>query len=519
MKISYIKIKNFRGYEKEIVVNFDNLTAIVGKNDVGKSTILEALDIFFNNGKGIIKIDKNDVNKKAVESGDFETIITVCFDDLPEKIIIDSSVETTLKDEYLLNSQEKLEIIKKYKNGGSHKVYLKAKHPNNPKCSDLLLKKNTELKKLMQDEDISNADFNINSSMRKGLWQKYLNDLQLEDIEIDVTKEDARKIWDKLAIYLPVYSLFQSDRKNSDNDNEVQDPLKEAVKQIVNDESLQTSLAEIADIVRNKIEEVSSRTLQKIREMDPEIANTLNPIIPSSEDLKWQDVFKNVSISGDENIPINKRGSGVRRLILLNFFRAEAERRAENNENANVIYAIEEPETSQHTSNQHKLIKALKELSNQDKTQILLTTHSSNIVKQLDFENLRLLKNTNEDKKIINVSPKQLNYPSLNEVNYLAFEEITEEYHNELYGHIELQGWLQEYRANKSKMSYHKQNRDGSPVNPDGPQKICLTDYIRHQIHHPENNLNTRFTPNQLKESIEQMRIYISEKKKNKGES
>ncbi len=64
-----------------------------------------------------------------------------------------------------------------------------------------------------------------------------------------------------------------------------------------------------------------------IREMNPEIANSLNPIIPPSEILKWADVFKNVSITGDENIPINKRGSGVKRLILLNFFRAEAERR------------------------------------------------------------------------------------------------------------------------------------------------------------------------------------------------
>ena len=58
MKIKSMKIKNFRGYSDEIIVNFDDLTVIVGKNDVGKSTILEALDIFFNDGKGVIKIDR-----------------------------------------------------------------------------------------------------------------------------------------------------------------------------------------------------------------------------------------------------------------------------------------------------------------------------------------------------------------------------------------------------------------------------------------------------------------------------
>lgn len=75
-------------------------------------------------------------------------------------------------------------------------------------------------------------------------------------MEIDVSKEDAKKIWDKLAGYLPVYSLFQSDRKNSDGDNEVQDPLKEAVKQILTDSRLQDTLSEIAKEVEEKLKEV-----------------------------------------------------------------------------------------------------------------------------------------------------------------------------------------------------------------------------------------------------------------------
>lgn len=508
MKITSMKINNFRGYNKEINIKFDDLTVIVGKNDVGKSTILEALDIFFNDGKGTIKLDKNDVNNCEAKEGNNEISIGVCFEDLPESVIIDSSVETSLESEYLLNNEGQLEVIKKYQNGGSAKVYIKAKHPHNGKCSDLLLKKNPELKKMIKEEDIDCDNLSINSLMRKALWNKYSDDLQLEDCEIDVSKEDAKKIWEKLTLYLPVYSLFQSDRKNSDTDSEVQDPLKEAVKQIINDESLQKSLSEIADIVRERIKEVSSRTLDKIKEMDKDIADSLNPIIPQAKDLKWQDVFKNVSISGDENIPINKRGSGVRRLILLNFFRAEAERRAENNDNANVIYAIEEPETSQHTNNQCKLIDSLKALSILPKTQIIITTHSPNIVKRLNFSNLRLINDANFVKTIENVEPGKLKYPSLNEVNYMAFGETTEEYHNELYGFIELQGWLTEYREGKKKIDYIKSYKNGKTDD----LKLTLTEYIRHQIHHPENTKNTRFTITQLKESIEMMREFIDSK-------
>lgn len=47
MKIKSMKIRNFRGYSDETIVNFDDLTVIVGKNDVGKSTILEGVGYLF----------------------------------------------------------------------------------------------------------------------------------------------------------------------------------------------------------------------------------------------------------------------------------------------------------------------------------------------------------------------------------------------------------------------------------------------------------------------------------------
>jgi len=341
--------------------------------------------------------------------------------------------------------------------------------------------------------------------MRTAIWQHYNTDLQLANIEIDVTKGDTKSIWDKLQTYLPLYSLFQSDRKNSDGDSEVQDPLKEAVRQILNDASLKTKFDEIATEVKNKLQDVATRTLEKIQEMNPEIANSLNPIIPATESLKWTDVFKSVSITGDEDIPINKRGSGVKRLILLNFFRAEAERRKTEENIPSIIYAIEEPETSQHTQHQKKLIKAFLELSNTANTQVIITTHSAALVKELEFQHLRLVKSNDTIKTIENVLPNRLPYPSLNEVNFLAFSEITEEYHNELYGYIELEGEMNNYRHGKATVSYNKLGRDGSII----VQSIVLTDYIRHLIHHPENTNNTRFTSQQLSESINLMRDFI----------
>lgn len=505
MKIQKLKLENFRGFETETVINFNNLTVFVGKNDIGKSTILEALDIFLNENKGVVKIDQDDVNKHCLNNGKTEVKISVVFNELPHSLTIDSLNPTSLKDEYLLCSDGTLEIVKKYNNGGGReKVYVKAYHPTNPQCNDLLLKKNSELKQMLTHEMQCN-DKTKNAEIRNAIWSFYNTNLQLADIEIELSKLDAKDTWEQLKKYLPLYSLFQSDRKNSDGDSEIQNPMKFAVQEILNDPKLKGSLDSIALEVENKLTEVAEKTLDKLKEMNPDIAKSLNPVIPKPESLKWSDVFKNVNIYGDEDIPINKRGSGVKRLVLLNFFRAEAERKQMAQSAQTVIYGIEEPETSQHPEHQRKLIDAFKALSKSLNAQIILTTHSPAIVKLMDFDNLQLVKNGISCKEVIKVEKGNLPYPSLNEVNYLAFDESSEEYHNELYGYIDAKKQLQNYIKGKPKMNYRQLNLDGSLVD----KQKTLTEYIRHQIHHPENSNNPRYTFDQLQQSIGEMRAFI----------
>ncbi|MDM1050208.1 ATP-binding protein [Sphingobacterium hotanense] len=511
MRLDSVKIKNFRGYKDEVVIKIDDLTAFVGKNDIGKSTVLEALDIFFNDGKGnyVVKLDKDDINKSALNDGDNDIYITAIFSNLPTSITIDATRPTTFENEYLLNSDGKLEIVKRYPNAGAAKVYIRANHPCNPKCSELLLKKLNDYKKIINDEDIECENLTVNAIMRSAIWGRFVDDLQLTEILIDTSKEDAKNIWEKVQTYLPQYSLFQSDRKNSDNDSEVQDPLKKAVAQILGDQQVIEMFADIAQRVEVHLKEVADTTLGKLREMNPDIANSLNPIIPSASALKWIDVFKNVSICGDENIPINKRGSGIKRLILLNFFRAEAERRLRSGNSQSIIYAIEEPETSQHTDHQKLLINAFIDLAAIVNTQVLLTTHSSIVVKGLCFENLRLINKQDDGNKLISeVLSSQLPYPSLNEINFVAFKDFTEEYHNELYGYLESEGWLPEYKIDKEEIDYVR-IRGGNQL----LERKILTEYIRHQIHHPENTLNIRYTHLDLEESINLMREFILTKR------
>ena len=43
-----ITLENYRGHKATSVSNINDLLMLVGKNDVGKSSVLEALNVFFN---------------------------------------------------------------------------------------------------------------------------------------------------------------------------------------------------------------------------------------------------------------------------------------------------------------------------------------------------------------------------------------------------------------------------------------------------------------------------------------
>ena len=96
MILEELRIKNFRGYRTETIIPISNLTTFIGKNDAGKSSVLEALEIFFNNS--IVVCEKEDLNINA-DNNQIE--ITCVFSDYPNEIIIDAAVPTSLANEYL----------------------------------------------------------------------------------------------------------------------------------------------------------------------------------------------------------------------------------------------------------------------------------------------------------------------------------------------------------------------------------------------------------------------------------
>ncbi len=391
MKLIAIQLKNFRCYKEEIRIDIDNLTTFVGKNDIGKSTILEALEIFFNNQA--VKCELADLN---VFSDDKEIEITCEFIDLPEKLSLDATAETTLEEEFLTTSTGSLRIKKVWdcsKKTISSETFIVAYHPSNAGLNNLLELKEKELQALVKAKGLD-VKLKGNPSMRKALWDGEAV-IAIKDtlIPISKSKEDGKRLWEQIESHLPIYALFQSDRSSQESDSEIQNPMKAAIATAIAE--VQDDIDKIQEKVRIKAEEIAANTHKALKTIDPSLAQKLIPSFTPPTNSKWISLFS-VGMETGDGIPLNKRGSGIRRLILVSFFKAEAERRLTVSNKRSIIYALEEPETAQHPKSQKILIESFKSLANQEGCQVILTTHSPGLAAELPSESIRFVNRDSE---------------------------------------------------------------------------------------------------------------------------
>jgi putative ATP-dependent endonuclease of the OLD family len=201
MRLISFTLNNFRAYREPSKVSFNGLTTIIGRNDIGKSSILEALEIFFNND--IVKIDQGDAN---VFTGHSVVSLTAEFADLPASLTLDEGAPTTLHAEYLLSRDGTLIIQKQFdcsKKSVTCETFIQAYHPTAKGVENLLDLKEKDLQAIVKDRQL-NVSLKGNPGMRHAIWTSE-PDLVLKDVRLNVSKpkEDAKRIWEQLEAHLP----------------------------------------------------------------------------------------------------------------------------------------------------------------------------------------------------------------------------------------------------------------------------------------------------------------------------
>jgi len=225
------------------------------------------------------------------------------------------------------------------------------------------------------------------------------------------------------------------------------------------------------------------------------------------------------------DLPISHLGSGVEMVVSLLFLETLAEISKEN-----LLILIDEPELHLHPKLQNNLIDHI--VSNSNKNQFLLSTHSPLFVKQTlnsesDEIQIHCLKKENEEVKILELENRVLPYVSANEINFIVFELATEEYHNELYNELEISFWNDpnnDFKTLKQAGSYNQNDgrqivfdnelfskQKHEPI--DSPfkrtqNKVTKHTFVRNKIHHSKENGGSP-TMSELHESIKKMRTFV----------
>ena len=216
---------------------------------------------------------------------------------------------------------------------------------------------------------------------------------------------------------------------------------------------------------------------------------------------------------GNYETPLCDKGTGMQRAVTLALIQVYSNMQHKTKELAPLTLLLDEPETWLHPRAQIQLGEALAKISEDE--QLFLITHSPYMLRSYSPTKHRLLIFSRED----NVPSIQYSdelgllanqEPSLGEITYFAFGIPTVEFHDELWGEIQViskrksERKVNTYLHDTHRLPYAKKwDRDDKPN--DAPEDATLPYYIRNSIHHPENRLNDPFTYDELTESTESL--------------
>ncbi len=348
MIIKTIKIHNFRSI-KEQSFDLTSYSLFVGANDSGKSNIIDALRVFYDD----LKFNEEDDWPKFV-TGDDESWIEV-------KFLLSGEEFNNLKEEYKQEDGEgKFFIIRK--------------------C----LKHSTKVQ-----SGSSNVYGYEKGTLSDNLFYGWKN----------VAKG---KLGD--VLYIPAVSQVADYTKLS-GPSYLRNILDFICKKIISSGDSFSNLNKTFDEFTKKFKQEKTKeglSLEGLeKDINEDIADRKLKINFDIRSLDISDITKNLvepcvkdEVLGDCNLPIESFGEGLQRRLVYTLIKLSTkykERKSIKEEKeffSNFLLILfEEPEAFLHSSQQEILNHSLKELSNEENQQVLISTHSVHFVSQ-NIDNL-----------------------------------------------------------------------------------------------------------------------------------
>lgn len=454
--IEKIEIKNFRSFlgtrqdNKAEILNVSDLNIFSGANDSGKSNILRALNLFFNNKISAdddfvfdrdFPLSKKDDYQKVIEIKIYFNLSADKNRDkfLPEKFSVSkfySQGKNKYRDYLLEGENKKGEKIKIFTNSDKNK-YSKSEKQYRQHLWGFINKISFEYVPAVKDKYFFSRLFGRTILEIKNNEDNLVDDLKVEKKKIEKYEDTILKIKNLISVRKLKIKKEKNKKKNKIWGKEIIS-YKEQIKSYKDKDWRDTEIDEI----KNKISSASVlgtaiNALQLgINTFSKELFQKISEFLPSEFQVgqDFESFFEKFDIGtgANKDISLKLRGDGIQVKFIpevLNFL---------NNSQKNkkyFIWGFEEPENSSEYKNQQELAKKLKE-KYLEKRQIFITTHSEEFLSVYDDDKDKMSRKANlyYVKKIINKKSEDFSLIKLFDVekNVFAFGTEKSEIENDI---------------------------------------------------------------------------------------
>jgi len=373
MKLTHLRIQNFRCYDDAEIELDRPLLLITGSNDSGKSALLSAIEMFL-------------YSRAKPDDADFRSL--------------DPEGE---------NSAEDIRIIAQVENqSGSHKIqrrfwkedgelqWVYETEEEVPKDDELqeALENFTDWKADPQREflgDLGFEEFGSNQDKRYEQLKEYVADAPSEMDWMEKSRPD-----------LPDVNRYMSEEMG-DPVKDVQKFLKDAVEDRV--QEVKQERGEYARIER-EIEERGNKELDVLEEVFSryDYAEEKTQLEPNLDfDLLKGLSIEALNIRQNGNVrPIGQLGAARRRKLLLALQEWRLESLRTSDEPSSLVLLYDEPDTHFDYEAQRKLFDILHQLSEEPgDVQVIVASHSLNLIDSVDIDGIVYLDRSTDENDVI----------------------------------------------------------------------------------------------------------------------
>jgi len=335
-KIYSIKISNFKGVKKlEQVLGITDIVCLIGRGDSGKSTILEAISAVLSPSWNLTFLDTDFFNGNISSPIEIE----VSLYDIPKSLLQET------KFGLFIRGLDKSSGIIHDEIKDAHEIILTLK--------------------LIVDKDLEPKWFVMSNRLNQGPIEIRANDRASFNVFLVSDYIDSHFSWSKGN---PLYSLLKEEESVNEKTNVLIDAFREAKEKIDAN-------------AFNYLDTVTKKIITSASGLGVDIKNVTTTID-----------FRDISIKNgriclhEDKVPFRQKGKGSKRLISIAIQTELAK--------SGGILLIDEIEQGLEPDRAQHLVNTLKNKSN---GQVIITTHSRDVLVELQAENIYRVKKNNHN--------------------------------------------------------------------------------------------------------------------------